>query len=400
MQNSNGNSLRNITLSVAILSGLLVAIQPASAKQFKKLVETGQVVIGNDKPIVQIADPTIGLDGQVAVNLQMETTVVPPGIGINFLGIYSITKGGKISLLDQGSSSSNRDGGSFQGFLPPSISQGKIVYAAYSYAINRRGERSNANAVLKGGTPGDIKEFALITTGSSGPFSPEPPQVSFVDGTAYTINKEILSQPGAPIITYQFKSLDTNAATPSFTPISSSPDNRQVRTSGLGVVLLTVSPQNVYTLFERPNNGQFTQLNPLGQNPGSCGFAVSSDNIVSCSVAGSQYVLSLRLGRQGNFVAIPLPNAAALKSVSDPSISGKNVIFRTTEQTAIGTVDKIYNSLNRQAPKLVLAAGDQLEGKTVTGLKLNENGRTIARNSAVFTATFSDGSSALYRVDL
>ena len=77
------------------------------------------------------------------------------------------------------------------------------------------------------------------------------------------------------------------------------------------------------------------------------------------------------------------------------------MLFRSTEQTTTGAiVDKIYTSLNRQAPKVVIAAGEQLDGKTVTGLKLSDNGRTIALNSAVFTATFSDGSSALYRVDL
>jgi hypothetical protein len=41
-----------------------------------------------------------------------------------------------------------------------------------------------------------------------------------------------------------------------------------------------------------------------------------------------------------------------------------------------------------------------LDGKTVSQVNLSENGRTIAGNSAVIKVTFTDGTAALYRVDL
>ena len=402
MQNSSGNSLRNITLSLAVLSSLLVTVQPASAKQFKKLVETGQVVVGNDKPIVKISDPTIGRDGQIAVNLQMVGTTTPPGSQTSFLGIYSITKGGKISLVDQGSFGTYyRSGSFFNGFTAPSISGGEIFYGTYTYTIPfPNTSPSTVESILKGGTVGNIKTFDTIL-GRVGTLSPAPPDVSLVNGTAYVVSKQAVSRPGGVDFIYSLRSLDSRAATPSFSTISSGTETLTVRTSGQSIVLRTFTRPNIYKLLERPNSGQFVQLNPLGENPGSCGFAVSLDNIISCSVTGDQYILSTRFGKQSNFVALPLPNLIALKSVSDPSISGDNIIFKTTEQTATGTiVDKIYTSLNRQAPKVMIATGEQLDGKTVTGLQLSDNGRTIARNSAVFTATFSDGSSALYRVDL
>ncbi len=402
MQSFNGNSLRNITLSLVILSSLFVGIQPASAKQFKKLLETGQVVVGNDKPIAKISNSTIGRDGQIAVNLEMVGMTIPPGSQTSFLGIYSITKGGKISLVDQGDfGTSYRSGSFFNGFTAPSISGGEIFYGTYTYTIPfPNTSPSTVESILKGGTVGNIKTFDTII-GRVGTLLPVPPEVSLVNGTAYVVSKQAVSRSGGVDFIYSLRSLDSRATMPSFLTISSGTEVLSVRTSSQSIVVRTFIRPNIYKLLERPNIGQFVQLNPLGQNPGSCGFAVSLDNIISCSVTGDQYILSTRFGKQANFVALPLPNPTALKSVSDPSISGDNIIFKTTEQTSTGAiVDKIYTSLNRQAPKVVIAAGEQLDGKTVTGLKLSDNGRTIALNSAVFTATFSDGSSALYRVDL
>ena len=181
-------------------------------------------------------------------------------------------------------------------------------------------------------------------------------------------------------------------------------DNRAIRSASQSLILLSALKETsnpTFKLLERPNGGQFLQLNPQGKNPGSCGFAVSFENVVSCSSEGSQYVLSARFGKKSNFVNLPLPNATTLKSVNGLSISNEKIIFKATEQAGAGAiVERIYLSNKIQVPQAVISSGETLDGKTITGLSLNENDRSIADNYIVFIATFSDSSKALYRVDL
>ena len=399
---------RSLTLGLAICGGLIALVQPASATQFKKLVETGQVLPGTTQPVATLSEASIGRDGQAVINIQTPFVRNTAGrkSGDQFFGIYSITKGGKISLLSQGSKVVDVQGSiDYKGLLSPSISEGVIAYTTYDLyePYTNPGQIYTAKSSLNVGVPGAVKNYGSIVSGFS---TSKNPRVSFANGLAYVLESSIvLSEPRPPIPrpTIRLKVLDTRASNPAFTILVADNNIQGIRSGSQGVAMLTMTPEKVYKLFERPNapNGQFVQLNPQGQNPGSCGFAVSYESIVSCSVAGTQSVLSARFGKQSSFVTLPLPNPATLKSVSDPSISNNKILFKTTEQVADGPiVERIYVSRNTQVPKLILSSGEQLDGKVITGLKLGDNGRSIAGNYVVFTATFSDGSQALYRADL
>ena len=395
---------QSFTIALAIGSTLLISfVQPASAKQFKKLVETGQIIPGNDRPLVGIKSPTIGRDGQAAVNLETESieTISQQGFGTDesqFLGIYSISRGGTVSLLDKGMFVRIGRSRTIDGFSAPSISQGKIAY--FAFRANVFAGLGSYVSTLKVGTPGDVKQYPAITPSL---YTRTSPDISFVNGTVYTLETGLNF--GLSTGLERIGVIDTKSPSPSFNVLSVSGENRAIRSASQSLILSTktregISP-TVYKLFERPNGGQFVQLNPLGKNPGSCGFAVSSENVVSCSSEDNQYILSARFGKKSNFVNLPLPNSTTLKSVSDLSISNKKIVFKATEQIATGAiVERIYLSNKTQAPQALISSGETLDGKTIKELSLNEDGRTISDNYVVFTATFSDNSRALYRIDL
>ena len=392
------------TVVLAIGSTLLISfVQPASAKQFKKLVETGQIIPGNDRPLARIESPTIGRDGQVAVKLETEsinTSNMGGNKSVNFIGLYSIGRGGNISLLDKGLFTRIDRSATIDSFTAPSISQGKIAYFAYRTEI--RSTDATTVSTLKVGTPGNVKQYPAITSSLYSPVR-SAPQISFVNGTVYTLETGF-NLAGQPTGLERVGLIDTNSPSPTFKALSVSGDNRAIRSASQSLVLLSKTQDfsnPMFKLLERLNGGQFVQLNPQGKKPGSCGFAVSFENVVSCSSEGNDYVLSARFGKKSNFVNLPLPNATTLKSVSSLSISNEKIIFKATEQTAAGAiVERIYLSNKTQAPQAVISSGETLDGKTITGLSLNENDRSIADNYVVFIATFSDSSKALYRVDL
>ena len=403
MKDFSKSTYKSFSVALAIGSTLLTSfVQPASAKQFKKLVETGQIIPGNDRPIVSIESPTIGRDGQAAVNLRTEPIRTANQAGnktTQFNGIYSISRGGNISLLDKGMLTQIDRSGILNGFTAPSISQGKIAYFAFTSEI--RATDVTTVSTLKVGTPGNVKQYPAITPSLYKIRT--APHISFVNGTVYTL-EDGFTLSGSPTGLERVGLIDTNSPSPAFVVLSVNINNSSIRSASQSLVLLSKTQEvgnPTFKLLERPNGGQFVQLNPLGKNPGSCGFAVSFENVVSCSSEGNGYILSARFGKTSNFVNLPLPSATTLKSVSDLSISNEKTIFKATEQTAAGAiVERIYLSNKTQVPQAVISSGETLDGKTITGLSLNENGRTIAGNYVVFIATFSDTSKALYRVDL
>ncbi len=403
MSNNYHHIFQSFTLGLVTYVALSLSVQPVSATQFKKLIETGQTPPGTDKPIATISEVSIGRDGQAVINIQTAFVPGPSGrrSGSQFFGIYSITKGGKISLVSQGSKVVDIEGSiDSKGLLSPSISGGVIAYLTYDLSEPSRmpGQIYTAKGFLNVGVPGSITNYGSLFSGLS---ATRNPKVSFSNGLAYVLESSaILSQRPPQDIT-RLKVLDTRASNPVFTIIANSNSIQGIRSGSQGVIMLMMTPEKVYKLFERPNDGQFVQLNPQGQNPGSCGFAVSYESVVSCSTAGNQSTLSARFGKQNNFVTLPLPNPTILKSISDPSISNDKTLFKATEQDANGAiVEKIYVSPNTQAPKSIIGSGEKLDGKTIIGLKLSDNGRSIADNYVVFIAIFSDGSQALYRADL
>lgn len=396
----------SLTLGIVLSSSIS---DIANAKTFTKLVETGQKVSdapfsgeSNDQPIDLIEAPTIGRDGQTAVFLRKKT--VPrvegpprPGfVGVNtYLGIYSISKGGRISLLSQGAIEQNS--GFINSFTSPSISEGLIAYGTYTTGPAFRGGFQPPVSILRVGTPGDVKFYPSIYVFNRGE---DIPRVSFADGLAYVLERSSDPSSNATVQSRTLRLLNTRDQNPRFITLSSDPDNREIQTSSRRLVLSSVSSSNVYRLFERPHDGQFSELKPIGNNPGSCGFAVSYDSIVSCSIDNGKSLLSVRFGLTGNFMKVPLANESETQSINSPSISQKKVLFLATEQSATGTKQKIYVSNNGGMSTAVIGTGEMLDGKEISQLQLSSNGRAISDNYVVFNATFTDGVQALYRVDL
>ena len=292
---------RSLTLGLAICGGLITLVQPASATQFKKLVETGQVLPGTSQPVATLSEASIGRDGQAVINIQTPFVRNTAGrkSGEQFFGIYSITKGGKISLLSQGSKVVDGQGSiDYKGLLSPSISEGVIAHTTYDLyePYTNPGQIYTAKSSLNVGVPGAVKNYGSVVSGFS---TSKNPRVSFVNGLAYVLESSIvLSEPRPPIPrpTIRLKVLDTRASNPAFTILVADNNIQGIRSGSQGVAMLTMTPEKVYKLFERPNdpNGQFVQLNPQGQNPGSCGFVLALWSVMDSNHAALLLTLITR----------------------------------------------------------------------------------------------------------
>jgi hypothetical protein len=404
-----------LSLLVCGLSLLGLGLAPAAeAKQFKKLVQVGQTIPGNDRPLAEIIQPTIGGNGQVAVILrtQISRSTAPRNLtfqDITFQGMYTIGAAGTIALIEGGETVLGNRGRRKTEFSAPTISQGKV---GYFQLLQSEPSPISAFGNLRVGTATNLttlqsriernRSAELTFSGGS--------NLAFVNGNGYYRDR-LFGAPttnifgvinGKPQVL-----LSGDDAIFEGSPLSET--NSSLRASS-GLVVLTRT-RNVQGLgdttdvYERPiAGGTFKKLNSfLGA---SCGISVSLDNIVACfdtttSQLPSENILTrsditVRFGRQGVFQPIAVPGSNS-RQVSNPSISQKNIAFQVNDTSAIAS---IYFSQNGQVPQKVVTTGDKLDGKTVKSVQLSESGRAIIDKSIVFTATFTDGAVALYRVDL
>jgi hypothetical protein len=377
---------------------------PAEAKQFKKLLQVGQTIPGSNQPVTEIIQPTIGEGGLVAVVLRTKPVTNAPGAPNpstqTFQGVYTIPKNGAIGLVQGDKTTSSIAGTTFNEFSAPSISQGKVAY----FATNEPGARNGLptqNRQLRVGTAGNlntIQSDRLVGFRNNSGTS----NLAFVNGNAYYFDKPAAGTPAnvLGVINGKLQTL-LNGNDPLLAGTPLSLGQAKIAASA-GLVLFTrILPNagDTTDIFERSNSGggfkkikTFTGL--------SCGIAASQENIVAC---GDTTNLQVRFGRQGRFQNIAVPSNSVSRRIANPSISDKNVVFQTTDQVSNqnpAPVETIYRSQNAQAPQKVVATGDRLDGKTVKSVQLSESGRSLSGNSIVFTATFTDGVTALYRVDL
>jgi hypothetical protein len=370
-----------LSLSLWLLLGLNP--RPAHAKQFTKLVQVGQTVAGSADPVSEIVEPAIGFDGQVAVLLRSS----------GFEAIYRIPKNQPIQFVD----GIIRDGGGgFSrlrgGFSAPSISQGQIAYLAFGQISTRYSESGTVD--LRVATAGVVKSIQVWGT-APGTITSGNPDLAFVNGRAY-----FLDNLGGTTRALNF--VDTRSANPTLKLLSNDPNNREIRASSQLLIKSSGTSTNVInSLTQSFGDSNFQPLIPVAAN---CGFSTSADNVVVCrgqTRSGvSQYNLPVRFGKAGQFQDIPLPAVSRGFDINHPSISNRSVIFKASFAAANApTIERIYLSQDGKAPIALISTADTLDGKVVAELNLSRNGRTIADNAAVFTATFRDGTTALYRVD-
>jgi hypothetical protein len=403
---------RSLPLSAAFGLSLTLALgvhaQPANAKKFTKLVQTGQIVPGNDQPVEAIIEPTIGFDGQVAVLLTTKGISNPPpgddsgaGFGSDrrYSGIYSIPKNGPLRLVEGGESSSDGGGSDRLTYSAPAISQEQIAYLQIKQSSNRNFTTPRMTA-LRVGPVGNIRTALQFDLSIQKQSINGEPNLTFVNGKAVFVDDL-----GLPSGTPQFGVLgqiDTRSAKPALKILSSDPNNREIRASSQLLISGTGSSADLTTnLSQSFGDGRFQ---PLTASARSCGFSTSTDNVVACGnqiVAGRAVSnVSVRFGKAGKFINIPNTGGNSFLIDSHPSISNRSVIFKQSSPGPKGLViDQIYLSQDGKAPISLVKTLDRIDGKGVFKLSLSRNGRTIADNAAVFTATFTDGTTALYRVD-
>lgn len=380
-------------LSLNLVSIAVVGFaEVASAKTFRLLVQTGQTLPQNAEPIEQLFEPTIGRDRQIAVIIQHRGKQSGQ-IFDQFIGLNSISPSNQIQLVDQNTTTSNGLSARIGSFSAPSISEGKIAYITQS-RISSRGNPGIPKVEFKVGAR-TITNFGEINRN----YPSNESVVSFVNGRAFLLDAGPISS-GSNDRLSSVERIDTRSNPPNQSVLITDATNRAIRTSADNLVLSkldTSSGSNIYKLFEKPiDSGSFKEIVPLGNNPASCGFAASFKNLVVCASQGS--VLSVRLGQNAPFKAIPLPSGVT--QVANPSMSNARVMFQAKASKEGRSVDTIYLSNDGKAPTVLIQAGEKINNKTVTSLKLSNNGRAIADNAAVFLAGFEDGSTGLVRVDL
>jgi hypothetical protein len=179
-------------------------------------------------------------------------------------------------------------------------------------------------------------------------------------------------------------------STTPFDPLSA---NNTVRVNANNLLLVTQNEPG-YRVIEQLATGT---LREVERGSKSCGAAIWNTTIVFCGLEGTQnnpYRLMIRLAGNRAFQQIPVPSGVA---ISQPSIQSRTVIFRGIQENK---VDGIYSSFNGQAAQRLIATGNKLDGKVISRLRLSDQGQSINGKAIVFVATFTDGSSALYRAIL
>lgn len=387
-----------IAMGLALLT-TVTGLQAAHATQFKKLLQAGQSI--NDVLLISIGNATLGRDGQVVAVLGTVRSRRD-----SFIGVYSISKGGNLRLVEEVAGFRRSDSsGESKFFSAPSLSEGKIAYWIGESRITATGRQGLAS--LRFGTAGDMKTI----------LSPRPvisfeiPAVVLTNGIIHILepkDSQVVGDKASAILS-QVDTNQNNALTvlgQVFDPLS----YERIRAGADSLVVQQRDrTSGTVTLLERPlSQGTFSPIVPIGKNPGSCGFAVSFGSVVSCSeknpqIGQANYGLSARFGKNARFQPIEIPNLAKVTAVDSPSISQDKVVFRTVEQDPNNpsrNITKIYLSFSGKTPKVLLQTGSKLDGSTVSEVKLvDSDPRSIAVNSVLVEVSFTDQPLALYRVD-
>jgi hypothetical protein len=388
--------------SLGLLSslGLAAIATPASALTFTKLLEVGQKVPGTDQPVTEILEPTIGLDGQVAVLLRTQT-VTTPTVKQAFSGIYAIRRGSSLQLLEGGVGLVDQlPTGMFSsvGLTEPNISSGKIAYGRVISSYDATGKQISRLDTIRVGTPGSVRTaLTLPSTIGFGSFTIGPAQ-AFVNGKFYFLSRPFVGG-GTRFPLLSLNVVDTQAASPSITILNDNNPayNGSVHASANTITLEKFGGSSGGTsIYESTGDANFKQIT---------GCQVASVSHESIAFGCGDGSLKVRFGRQGQIFTLPLGDNVYQRA----SLSNRSVLYvRNTPKPPSdpngNTVPpddlRLYLSTNGQTPITLLKTGDQLSGKTVASMRLNFNGRTLAGNFAVCVVTFLDKSQVLYRIDL
>jgi hypothetical protein len=403
-------TLTAVKLSGALTIGLLgygIHTPSAQAITYQQLLRTGQKVPGSE-PLVDGFGP-IGIDQtqNIAAVITMEKEIGPDGPGFGFQtfqGVYQFASTTKSpQLIEGGLTYKFRNGEQTTSFPNVSINNGAIAYFVNFSRIDvSQSQPVFRKTDLKTGTPNG---FVTLLTGNT--FNPtletniQTNTIAQTNSAPLFIGKQ--QSPAEP--TPQRSGVLTVSKPNQVVPAISSDDPifsthpfdptsgiNTVRASNGNLLLVTQSQQG-YRVIEKLTTGA---LQEVERGSKSCGAAIANTSIVFCGAEDTptvQYRLMVRLPDNRGFQQIKVPPTVA---ISQPSIQSRTVIFRGTQDSQ----EAIYSSFNGQPAQRLIGTGKTLDGKVISRIRLSDQGQSLNGKAIVFVATFTDGSSALYRAIL
>jgi hypothetical protein len=380
----------------------------AQAITYQRLLSTGQKVPGSE-PLVDGFGP-IAIDQTqniaAVVSTEKELSADGPGFGFQtFQGIYQFKPTTRSpQLIEGGLTGTLRNGEQKTNFPNVSIDNGAIAYFINSSKIAPPQEIQLPKTELKVATGGSVITLLTGNTPTTVPFENtiQTNTIAQSDGIPFFVGEQKdqrdfnIRRSGVLTITKpnqtvpRISSDDPLFSTTPFDPLSA---NNTVRASNGNLLLVTQNEQG-YRVIEQLATGG---LREVERGSKSCGAAIWNTAIVFCGLEGTQntpYRLMVRLAGNRAFQQISVPSGVA---ISQPSIQSRTVIFRGIQENK---VDGIYSSFNGQPAQRLIATGNKLDGKVISRLRLSDQGQSINGKAIVFVATFTDGSSALYRAIL
>ena len=426
-------------LPITILSlGLVSSLgSSANAATFTRVLQTGQAVPGNNQPVSGIR--SIAIDNQKNIVAIVSTPTVSSGTlpgtdprSDTFQGLYLFDPALVPTLVDTAASFTSRDGSRSASLNAASIHAGTVI-VFNSYRSVSRLFTDFGRTEVKVGTPGALQVF-LTANRLGQPTLIATNTLALTNGAAFLLGEPMPQTTASPQkgllksnapgnLTEAIAATDPIFGAEPFAPRGA---GQMVRSSGNNVLLVAQNASR-YRVFRKSGTNAPQQIYNGTVSPfdasSSCGAAISGNNIVLCSkevkptpTGTNPYSLRVKFGNAAPFQTIPFPNDIPIEQ---PSIAGRTVIFKAVTATQ----DKLYVSTNANAPVQILATGDTLDGKVVSKLNLSEQGQAIARTIAtpvaslmakrpdlsepdqvqnssltiVFIATFTDGSTGLYR---
>jgi hypothetical protein len=404
-------TLTAIKLSGALAIGLLasgVHAPSAQAITYQRLLSTGQNVPGSD-PVVDRIGP-IAIDQTQSIAAVIGTAPEPGAIGSGtgtqtFQGVYQFKSTTRSPQLIEGGLTARFTNGEQRTDFPNvSIDNGAITYFINSVKIAPPQEIQLFKTELKVTSGSSIITLLTGNTPTTAPFENkiQTNTIAQRDGIPFFVGEQkdqrdfsiqrsgVLTIPKPNQVAPAIRSDDPIFSANLFDPLSA--DNT-VRANNGNLLLVTQNDQG-YRVIEKLTTGALREVERGGR---SCGAAIWNTTIVFCGLEGTQntpYRLMIRLAGNKAFQQIPVPSGVA---ISQPSIQSRTVIFRGIQENK---VDGIYSSFNGQPAQRLIATGNQLDGKVISRLRLSDQGQSLNGKAIVFVATFTDGSSALYRAIL
>jgi hypothetical protein len=400
-----------IKLSSALTIGLLaygVHTPSAQAITYQRLLSTGQNVPGSDPVVDRIG--LIAIDQTQNIAAVIGTAPEPGSFGSGtgtqtFQGVYQFKPTTRSPQLIEGGLTARFTNGEQRTDFPNvSIDNGAITYFINSSKIAPPQEIQLPKTELKLATSGSIITLLTGNTPTTIPFENtiQTNTIAQSDGIPFFVGEQKdqrdfnIRRSGVLSITKPNQTvprIDSNDPLFSTTPFDPLSANNAIRASN-GNLLLVTQNESGYRVIEQLTTGAVREVERGNK---SCGAAIWNTAIVFCGLEGTQnnpYRLMIRLAGNRAFQQIPVPSGVA---ISQPSIQSRTVIFRGIQENK---VDGIYSSFNGQAAQRLIATGNKLDGKVISRLRLSDQGQSLNGKAIVFVATFTDGSSALYRAIL